>query len=611
MLDSHNFTAGDAIQSLFQGAISSKGLGDAAWKAAQRVKTLATVFVTCLLVNGLSSADALGQSYTPPKPDNFDGMTSQGVNVTTGSFSLTSRDLTVGDESSLLAISHTYAVPAGAKVGDYITYYGFMGIGNLISLLPTLYVYADPEGGPSLGYVTIGDRSYEFYSMSTAVWGVFNAPGASLRAGPTTAPGGRDLGQYTEEFRDKDGNRIIFSPIGSSSQGLVIGTPIVYTPVLIESANGESTTIVYENSTTSNTNLFYLRPAYAVNSKGFGARFYYTQPAGGGSLLNRIEAYRNTCAIAQTSDCDKPNLANVYFGYTLLAGSNASSVHGLTSYTDPNGLVTTYQYDSSQRLQSMRKPSAPSTNVFFNTYDIQNRVTSQKDALNRTTTYVYGGGMTEVTDRNGKKTTYENSSLGRPLAITDPLGHRTEFQYSPVDPHIVTFQKNPEGDTITRTVDSRANVISTVLKAKPGTALPDITTTATFVDCTDVNYKICNKPVSRTDANLNTTTFEWDAATGNMKWEQGPGIDGQNARADYTYTTLSGVETPAFAALASVTKRITASQNEVTTYEYDGQNGRLLKTVTIDPNGLNIRYCRKYDAIGNVIAATNPRAPSC
>ncbi|KRA59872.1 hypothetical protein ASD79_10065 [Caulobacter sp. Root655] len=558
---------------------------------------------------GLAPIGALAQSYTPPRPDNLAGATDQGVNVTTGSFSLTSKDLTVGDEDNMLVVSHTYAVPAAERAGDYITYYGFMGIGNLMNLLPTMYVYADPDSGPSHAYVTIGDHSYEFYGFDH--WLNYNTSGVYLGGGPTAAPSGRPLGQYTAEFRDKDGSRIIFSPIGSSSQGLVIGTPIVFTPVLIESPNGESTTIVYENSTTSNTNLFYLRPAYAVNTKGFGVRFYYTQPAGGGSLINRVEAYRNTCAIAQTSDCDKPNLANVYFGYTVLTGSGANSVHGLTSYTDPSGAITTYQYDSLQRLQSMRKPSAPSTNVFFNTYDNQNRVGSQRDALNRTTTYTYGGGMTDVVDRDGKTTTYENSSLGRPWAIIDPLGRRTDFQYDPGDPRITTFQKNPEGDTVTRTVDTRGNVTSVVLKAKPGSTLPDITISETFVECTGTNYKVCNKPVSRTDANQNVTTLSWDTATGNLLWEQGPSVGGVNARTDYAYTTLAGIETPAFSALSSMTRKATGTRNEVIAYEYDSQNGQLLKAVINDPNGVNIRQCRAYDGIGNALTASNPRSPSC
>ncbi len=66
---------------------------------------------------------------------------------------------------------------------------------------------------------------------------------------------------------------------------------------------------------------------------------------------------------------------------------------------------------------------------------------------------------TRVEDRRGKTTTYTLNRYGSPLAIEDPLGHRTETTWAP-DDIVMTSRKDPNGVTTTFTYDGDGNLLT-------------------------------------------------------------------------------------------------------------------------------------------------------
>jgi RHS repeat-associated protein len=104
----------------------------------------------------------------------------------------------------------------------------------------------------------------------------------------------------------------------------------------------------------------------------------------------------------------------------------------LSAVTDPNGNVTTYQYDDFGRMQQQTSPVTGTTTY---AYDSAGNLTSTTDANGATTVRTYDAAnrvLTAVSTRTGTATetvtwTYDDSSsghygLGRLASMTDPAG---------------------------------------------------------------------------------------------------------------------------------------------------------------------------------------------
>ncbi|RBP43962.1 YD repeat-containing protein, partial [Roseimicrobium gellanilyticum] len=90
--------------------------------------------------------------------------------------------------------------------------------------------------------------------------------------------------------------------------------------------------------------------------------------------------------------------------------------------------ITTTTYDAAGKPLSVTDPLG---HVTLNTYDQASRVVKVKNALHQETltTYDASGNVLTVTDANGKVTTNEYDSLGRLSLTTDAEGVLTEFDY--------------------------------------------------------------------------------------------------------------------------------------------------------------------------------------
>ena len=108
-----------------------------------------------------------------------------------------------------------------------------------------------------------------------------------------------------------------------------------------------------------------------------------------------------------------------------------------------------------------------------------------------------------------------------------------DLPYGSTFPTKVTF---PEGNYWVYTYYG-VNVSQIDKHPKPGSSDPVITLTATYPSsCTSSNYKICNKPLTVTDGNGNTTTYTYSATHGGVLTETGPAVNGGQSFTQYTYT---------------------------------------------------------------------------
>ncbi|MBW8891035.1 MAG: hypothetical protein JF617_02285, partial [Burkholderiales bacterium] len=122
---------------------------------------------------------------------------------------------------------------------------------------------------------------------------------------------------------------------------------------------------------------------------------------------------------------------------------------------------------------------------------------------------------------------------------------------------------------------------------------------------TCANLVICNKPLTETDARNNATTYSWDTATGQLTKVVKPA----GAQTDLAYDSYTGTDGGTLRLLGRKTEKVSAGQNIVTTYAYGAANKYVLKSATVDPDGAaSSTTCFQFDAIGNLIGTTDPRA---
>lgn len=237
-----------------------------------------------------------------------------------------------------------------------------------------------------------------------------------------------------------------------------------------------------------------------------------------------------------------------------------------------------------------------------------------------------------------------------PTQVTDALGRTTSFdycdktviylQYEPYSCSVIgLLQSNtdPEGNKTTYKYSSGRPVEARKI-AKPGSALPDLVTTATYSNSC-ANWFVCNKPLTVTNPNGGTTSFVYDPVHGGVISEISPADqNGVRPVKRYQYTLrkawlsnggfysqsgdgiylLSGERmclTSATSEPVSYASSCAAGAGDevTTTYDYGPDNGSagnnlLLRGKSVTSNGTTLRTCYGYDRDGNKISETSPRA---
>lgn len=271
-------------------------------------------------------------------------------------------------------------------------------------------VRATQEGDGSITYVSAGRVTHRFWPAASG-GGVFTSP-TGLQADATIGTGS-SAGQMAITFRSS-GTVLRFR----AADGLLVSAT---------DRNGLSQTFTYSTTVLSADGLPYLSSVTDAAGRVFTVnRGYY---------------------VSKVAD---PTGRGTSYGY---------SGNLLTSATDPTGAVTTYGYDSSGRLEKITTPTGRITIVC---YDSLNRVTAltrvsdTASMTGPTTTFTYtdpntpgGTGTTVLTDANNNPTTYTWDVRDRVTKVKDALNRTRSKGFGPDDNVLTTVDANSPGSTST------------------------------------------------------------------------------------------------------------------------------------------------------------------
>lgn len=279
---------------------------------------------------------------------------------------------------------------------------------------------------------------------------------------------------------------------------------------------------------------------------------------------------------------------------------------------------------------------APAVKIFYDsvghvaeTIDLANKRRTHFVAVVANEAYRIG----ETKDSRGAITSTVFDENGLALRVTDPNGRITLNAYDSARRLIRTVF--PEGNASEYTYDLRGNrtrecmipkgvVTWSLLTAhnlqwpKCNTSrspLADLATTTTYVEAANlradqcVNMKTCNKPSFTIDPKGNRTDYTWSGVHGQLLTEMmSADASGVRPVITYDYGTFTGVDNATFYLLTSKQETISSGVTTTTTYEYDTANKFVLKSSVVDSGGLALRTCYRFDATGNLISKSDPKA---
>lgn len=245
--------------------------------------------------------------------------------------------------------------------------------------------------------------------------------------------------------------------------------------------------------------------------------------------------------------------------------------NNIIKMTDPNGRVTTYEYDSKgNRI----KETDPLGYTLEWTYNAKSNVLTEKDKNSNVTCYEYDaygnrskmtqacgqpiarvtlffynivGNLRSRTDANSHTTTYDYDGLNRLIKETDPVGNTTQTFYDSQGNRIKVIDRN--GNVTQYEHDQRNRLVKTI------DALVCVTTQS---------YDGNNNLISSTDKNGHTTQFQYDVQN-----RQNKTIDALGNTSSRTYDGVGNLLSE------------TDANGHTTTYGYDALNRRIKATDAI------------------------------
>ena len=398
----------------------------------------------------------------------------------------------------------------------------------------------------------------------------------------------------------------------------------------------------------------------ATGAQGFGATLHgtprtwsYTYDARGNVLT--VDGPRTDVTDITTytyyadSDPDpakRGNLATVSNPASHLTEVTAYNSHGRAlSTVDTNGLITTFAYDSRQRLKSrtvgsettsydydnagqLTKVTLPDGSFLSYTYDAAHRLTSMADNQgnridftldamgNRTLEEVRDPANALVQKRSrvydglnrlfrelgalNQTTEYGYDSQGNVASVKDPLNHVTANQYDSLnrlkqvtDAKLGVTQYAYNGlDALTEVTDPRSLVTGYTVDGLGNLSQQVSPDTGTTTHA----YDAAGNLLTQTDARGQTTTYAYDALNRVTLI-----TFHDSSKQEYAYDT----GTNGIGRLSSITERNPANQvTSVIAYTYD-QHGRVTSEART-VNGVAYSTAYRYDAAGRMDRITYP-----
>jgi YD repeat-containing protein len=558
-----------------------------------------------------SAAPANAQNTTAPKERYYigDGQ----IDLYSGSFKYSNMDISIGPPEGGMALTRYNQVRG--------SYGGSFGTDSAHSLEVRMYRQAirlDSAGASQPDYqftIVIGRTTKGFYwqRYSWQSQAVLTAVDGATLAVPSTTGGPPYV--YTAA----DGTVINFDTLGVGHCNQAGYGAFCSQASSVTTAAGAKT--MFEYDLVSDTR----RLRLVRNNHGFGIGFDYN----GVGSLDVSKACALNLAVHQAS-----------IAAPCPAGAPAATyTYGgdLATYTNPAGETTNYTI-SGGAILTIRSPGSSTNDLTVEYHPVSARVVKQTYANGAAWTYAYQqtaspyeedsqlNVWTEVTSPLGNKVkhTFFSGGSSQPSEVKDELLRATTFAYIINNPHLVWKKFEPEGNETRYAYDARENVTETRRIAKPNSGIADIVSTAAY-PATCASQKTCNKPLSTTDSRGGTTDYVYDAAHGGVLSATGPAVNGVRPQVRYTYgQKYAGVNngggivqaaTPMWVvveeAQCMTAASCTGGADEVkTAYDWGTyQSGPLmLRGKVVDPGGLNLRTCYGYDARGNRISETEPKA---
>ena len=320
------------------------------------------------------------------------------------------------------------------------------------------------------------------------------------------------------------------------------------------------------------------RLAQKTDPNGNWVSYTYTD----GNLTTIANSFGRSLIITWTDG----RISQVSDGSRIVQYGYDTSGRMITS-TDAESHVTTFEYDSANRMTKIFNPTNPTTPFVENTYDDLGLVETQKVAGNTASNYYFGGFRSEVVDPAGNSKVWEfqkNRLYGQPkkaVKITDESGRTITYEYDGLMRTV--RQTMPEGNFVEYTYDSKNNPLSVTAYDKTGNN--PLTTSMTY-------HTAYNKLASVTDPLSRTTSFGYDG-NGNLQTITQPTVSAGTPVTSFTYTAQGLPETK------------TDPDGMVTHFGYNG-TGDLI-SATLNYGGLNLTTQFGYDTAGNLASITDPR----
>lgn len=286
--------------------------------------------------------------------------------------------------------------------------------------------------------------------------------------------------------------------------------------------------------------------------------------------------------------------------------------------TDPLGRTTTSTYDAQDRLETQTDPLGV-TDTY--TYDANSNLRTESRPLVgtssiRRTTYAYDpartGDVTSVTDPDAKVWQYAYNTNGDQISSTDPLGNTATSTYDAVGRRLT--ETSPRGNVA-------GALASQYTTSYDWNALDDLlSVTDPLGHRTTYEYDANRNVVARTDPNLNTTRYVYNAFDQQTSIDRPDGsslktgydnngrtasqTDGGANTTTYAYDTLGRLSSRTDALVRQQTygydaagnhTRMTDAAGRTTTRAYD-LAGQLTAVTYSDASTPNVSY--GYDAAG-------------
>lgn len=523
-----------------------------------------------------AAAQTLG-SDTPPKFSNVDP---NGVDLVTGLPTFSIPEGSIGDPENGVSLVTSVVGLAGWQ-------------NNWSGSL-----YRTQNGSQIQVRVSLGEYSDVFDEVSG---GFVNAKGN----GSTLA--GNSFGGYL--YTARDGTEIRYMA-QTEEAGLPLAGPgcpssepgACSIPISVKRPNGAVFTVDWEIAARFNWTAAYYRFRGVTGPSGFNFTISYLTNNFGTASAPPTNWYKRThTTFSHTTSPPATPLTSTY----------PTPAAPPTTMVDTLGRTWAVSIGSNGWPTGLRRPGASSDSTTFSYSSSPFYVSSvTRDGVTTGYSRSVSGttATTTISYANGGQTVVvADTATGRITSITDPLNRTSTATYDSFAR--LTEVTEPEGDKTVLAYDGRGNVTSRTAKAKAGSGLADIVTTASFPS-TCTNQLTCNQPTATQDAKGNQTDYTYDSASGLIATVTAPppttGATRPQSRYSYTVTG-EGVTLLTGISACRTSASCSGGADEVkTAINYNAGMQPTGITTGAGDNSLSATTALTYDAYGNLTYVDGP-----